>query len=320
MKSYAHLNKEERKVFAVMFQRGESLRAIGRALGRSHASFSRELKRNLTRRTYHPLHAELLSRIRMWECHHRPRLKSPALRSQVEARLRQKWSPEIIAGKLAKEYGRPMLSHEAIYQWVYTEARHLIRCLPYHHAYRGVRRLDRSKCLILGRVSVLERSQPANSRVEPGHWESDLVIGKGSSALKVTVERKSRYTRIVKVKNKSAQASHQALLRVFSSIPESLRKSITYDNGLENALHRDINERFSMESFFCFPGHCWEKPTVENTNGLIRWFLPKRTNFDIITENQILEIENWLNSRPRKCLDFSTPNEVLKHLTGALTC
>ena len=86
--------------------------------------------------------------------------------------------------------------------------------------------------------------------------------------------------------------------------------------------YRDVvflDDRFSMESFFCYPGHCWEKPTVENTNGLIRWFLPKRTNFDIISEDQILKVENWLNSRPRKCLGFNTPNEALKHLSGALT-
>ena len=319
MKTYAHLNKEERKVFAVMFQRGESLRSIAEALGRHHSSLSRELRRNLTRQHYHPLHAEFIARARMRECHRRERLKTKALKQKLDPMLRMKWSPEIISGILAKEQGHPVLSHEAIYQWVYAEARHLIPCLPYHHSHRGIRRLDRSKCLILGRVSVLERSPDANLRIEPGHWESDLVVGSGRSALKVSVERKTRLTRLAKVYDKSAQASYLAMRRIFASLPEFLRKSITYDNGLENALHREINELYKMNSFFCFPGHCWEKPLVENTNGIIRWFLPKRTNFDIISDQQILTVENWLNSRPRKCLEFQTPNEAVNLLSGALT-
>ena len=319
MKPYVHLNKEERKVLSALLERGESLRSIARALGRHHASLSRELRRNLTRQHYHPLHAEFIARLRMRECHRRERLKNQTLKRQVETWLRLKWSPEIIAGLLAKEHGHPVLSHEAIYQWVYTEARHLIRHLPYHHSRRGIRHLDRSKCLILGRVSVLERSTDANLRIEPGHWEADLVVGSGRSALKVAVERKTRLTRLSKVYDKSARASYLAVSLIFSSVPQFLRKSITYDNGLENVLHREINELYKMNSFFCFPGHCWEKPLVENTNGLIRWFLPKRTNFDMISDQQILTVENWLNSRPRKCLEFQTPSEAVKLLSGALT-
>src|SRR6266480_4149045 len=140
MKPYAHLNKEDRKVFAVLLDRGESLRSIARTLDRSHTSLSRELRRNLTQQHYHPLRAEFLSQVRHQDCHRRPRLKSKSLRVQVEAWLLRKWSPEIIAGKLAQQNDRKIISHEAIYQWVYKEARHLIPSLPYHHPHRGFRR------------------------------------------------------------------------------------------------------------------------------------------------------------------------------------
>ncbi len=319
MKTYKHLNKEERRVLAVLLQRGESIRSIARTLKRSHTSLSRELRRNLTQRHYHPLHAELIARLRHQQCHWKPRLKDQALKRQVASWIRKRWSPQIISGRLAQQMGQPLISHEAIYQWIYAEARHLIPFLPYHRRLRGLHRLDRSKGLILGRVSVLERPSAALLRQELGHWEADLLIGSGRSALKVAVERKTRLTRLRKVSDKSAQASYLALSRIFRSVPKRLRKSITYDNGLENAFHREINQRFALDSFFCFPHHPWEKPTVENTNGLIRWFLPKRTNLDTISDQKILEIEKWLNSRPRKCLGFQTPLEVLRNLSGALT-
>ena len=318
MKPYAHMNKEERKVLAVMLERGESLRSIAQSLGRSPATLSREIRRNLTQQHYHPLRAEFLSRLRHAQCHRRQRLKSKGVRSQVERWLRRKWSPEIIAGRLAKRRGRKIVSPEAIYQWVYREAPHLIRFLPRKHPHRGFRRVDRSKVMILGRISVDLRPDEANLRLEPGHWEADLVVGRGRAALKVAVERKTRFTRLAKVSDKSAQASYLALRRIFSSVPPVLRKSVTYDNGTENVLHRELNSLFDLSSYFCYPGHALEKPTVENTNGLIRWFLPKRSNLDIIPDHKIRKIENWLNSRPRKCLGFQTPTEAVHSLGVAL--
>jgi len=319
MKTYTHLSKEERKIFSVLLAKGESLRDIAHMFKRSPSTLSRELKRNLTQQHYHPLRAEFLSRLRHRECHRRERLKNESIRQKVESWLRKKWSPEIIAGRLEREKGFPVISHESIYQWVYAEARHLIRYLPYKRPCRGARRVDRSKTLILGRVPVSERPQVANLRQEAGHWEADLLEGSGRAALKVAVERKTRFSRLSKVQDKSAVASRNALRFIFSSVPPVLRKSVTYDNGIENALHRDINSYFQMESFFCLPRHCWEKPTVENTNGLIRWHLPKRTNLDMIPDQKILEIEAWLNSRPRKCLQFQTPAEALKDASVALT-
>lgn len=319
MKTYKHLNKEERRILAVLLQRKESLRTIAKTLKRSHSTISRELRRNLTQQRYNPLHSEFISRVRHRACHRRERLRNPALKKQVRDLLKHHWSPEIIAGRLATLFGYSVVSHEAIYQWVYADSRNLIRFLPRHNRIRGIRRIDRSKSLILGRIPVTERSPQANRREEHGHWEVDLVIGGGRSALQVAVERKTRFSRLAKVHDKSANASCRALHRTFSTIPESFHKSITYDNGLENALHREINQSFGLQSYFCFPHHPWEKPSVENTNGLIRWFLPKRTNLDIISHRKIAEIEAWLNSRPRKCLNYKTPQEALDLASGALT-
>lgn len=311
MKTYSHLNKEERKVLANLLAQKASIRQIARALNRSPATLSRELRRNLTAPNYHPLHAEYLARLRHRSCHRRLRLKSWHLRRQVESWIRLRWSPELIAGRLNRQLGRPQISHEAIYQWLYTEARHLIPCLPRRHPHRGFTRLHHSRAMIQGRIPVSCRPWEVNRRQKPGHWEVDLIVGKGRAALQVAVERMSRFTCLAKVPDKSAQSSYSALCRTLSKLPPHLRRSLTYDNGIENALHLSVNRRFGTQSFFCWPGHAWEKPTVENTNGLIRWFLPKRSNLDLIRPTQIRKIQAWLNSRPRKCLQFQTPAEAL---------
>jgi IS30 family transposase len=319
MKSYRHLNKEERYSISALLRRGLSLRDIAKDLGRSASTLSRELHRNRVIKTYDPLRAEGLARVRHKENHRRQRLISDDLRRTVDSYLRLKWSPEIIAGRLARERGCHVISHEAIYQWVYAEARHLIPFLPRRNPQRRPKHLPRWNRDIPGRVHVSQRSASANARQEVGHWESDLVIGRGRSALSVSVERKTRFTRLAKVPNKSAQASFEALCNVFASIPPHLRRSVTYDNGKENSLHQEINNRFGLRSYFCAPHACWEKPLVENTNGLVRWHFPKRFNFDTIFDKDIDPVEFWLNSRPRKCLKFQTPAEALKEASVALT-
>jgi|ERR1051326_331638 IS30 family transposase len=319
MKTYRHLNKEERGLLFMLLRRGFSLRSIAQDLRRSVSTLSRELRRNLVQKTYNPLRAEGLARLRHQKSHRRERLRNPALRRTIEAWLRRQWSPEIIAGRLAQQRGRRVVSHEAIYQWVYAEARHLIPFLPRRHAQRRPRHIPRWKSEIPDRVPVSERPAHATARREAGHWESDLVVGRGRAALSVSVERKTRFTRLAKVPNKSAQASFDALRRVFTSVPQTLRRSVTYDNGKENSLHREINRLLGLRSFFCAPHACWEKPVVENTNGLIRWHFPKRTNFDKIPLHDILRVQWWLNHRPRKCLQFLTPAEALHLASVALT-
>lgn len=314
MKNYTHLDREERRLFAVLLKRGDSLRSIAAELGRSHSSLSREIKRNQFQRRYHAFDAECLARRRRRQ-NYSSKLSDPALKQIVESALRKRWSPELICGRLKRQSDQLQLSYETVYRWIYREARHLIRFLPRHHRLRGKYRLAQAKSIIPGRVSVSARPLAAQLRTQPGHWEVDLMIGKGQSALQVAVDRSSRYTRIVKVQDKTAQSSFAAVCRILARLPLRLRQSLTYDNGVENLLHRQINRKFHTRSFFCHPYCFWEKPTVENTNGLIRRFLPKSTNFDTISDRKIRAIQHWLNSRPRKCLQFKTPAEAL---SGAL--
>jgi len=315
---YHQLNQEERDRLAVMHSQGVSLRQIGNVLGRSAGTLSRELKRNRSDvpGEYYPHSAQRKATHRVQLSHRSPRLKSAALRLAVEEGLRRCWSPELIRGRLKRTRpDLPSISVESIYQWIYQERKTLVRylaCAHWHrHRYRYRRRWK-----IPGRVSVQERPEEVQQRQEPGHWETDQVVGgRGSGAtVQVMVERQTRYTRLRLVPNKTAGASRAALTMMLDSIPSALRRSMTYDNGCENTEHQTLNEDFELRSYFCEPYHSWEKGTVENTNGLIRRHLPKRTRFDRLPPETIRSVENWLNNRPRKILQYQTPREAFETL------
>ena len=312
MKEFKRLNQEERDKIAVLINRGKSLREIAGLLGRTASSISREIKRNgRTRYHYRPHRAQEKALQRQQESHKRTRLKSHALRLEVERLLHLGWSPELIAGHLKWRSDLPPVSYESIYQWIYEESPHLIGCLVRSHPTRwpkGKRARGRPRTIPY-RISIDNRPQNIQSRLHPGHWETDQIVGKGSSVLQVLVERQTRFTRIAKVHSKTSLASRLALSGMLRPLPAAFRHSITYDNGPENTEHYLLNREFGTSSYFCQPYHSWEKGTVENTNGLIRRFFPKRTNFDSISESQIKHVEAWLNQRPRKCLKFKSPAE-----------
>jgi transposase, IS30 family len=316
---YRQLTEEERDTLVILFNRGRSLRAIAGFLGRSAGSLSREIRRNSTERGYRPHQAQRLARARLSGWRQRRRLKSAALRRQVEGLLQRSWSPEIIAGWLERQQGRKVISHEAIYQWIYKDARSLAIHLARAHRRRH-RRFARKwpRICLQGRVSIAHRPPDIQQRRQPGHWETDLVLGPGRAALQVAVERQTRLTRLTSIPAKTAQAAYQGLHRLLAPLPPSLRRSITYDNGSENTLHQDLNRALGTQSYFCAPYHSWEKGTVEQTNGLIRRLLPKRTNFDTLSPGQIQAVEHWLNHRPRKCLQFQSPAQAYSALSVAL--
>jgi len=271
------------------------------------------LKRNNSRIGYFPHKAQEKAEKRLKECHKKKRLKTYAIRLDVEKMLMKGWSPEIIAGRLKRlNGGRRVISHESIYQWIYKEAPYLKGYLVRGQEKRYPRNYSRGKRIkIPNKVSIKERPAEICERKEVGHWESDLMIAAGSKpALQVNVERLSRYIRLSKLKDKTALANREALCLKLKSYPAWMKRSITYDNGSENTEHEIVNKRIGTRSYFCEPYHSWEKGTVENTNGLIRRFFPKRTNFGKISEERIKEVETWLNDRPRKCLGFKTPAEV----------
>lgn len=311
MKTYKHLSEEERNDLVVMLNRKESLRAIARALNRNPGTISREIKRNFGRTRYRAHRALERAVDRHHNAHKKERLKNHALRKEVERLLGIGWSPELIAGRLKKRKDLPVISHESIYQWVYADKPYLIGNLVRSHQTRWPKRKSRHsrKHFIIDKVPLAQRPEAANKRTQIGHWETDLVIGKGRCALKVAVERKHRLTKLKKVIDKTAPSSNTALLSMLGHLPDHAKRSITYDNGSENTEHSKLNLLLGTASFFCEPYHSWEKGTVENTNGLIRRLLPKDTNFDTMSDEAIQKVESWLNDRPRKCLDFFTPQE-----------
>lgn len=315
-RTYKQLNANERDILAVLKSRGKSLREIAAVLQRSPSTLSRELKRNAppVYTGYDLSHkAQGRAEKRKHESHRRPRLKSDFIRRYVEKRLRLGWSPELIAGRLRIEHPEQSVSHEAIYQWVYQDATSLIPSLVRAHRkrkHRGYSRKHR-KSHIPERTSIKERPKTVLKRLQIGHWETDTLICRQSlQAVQVAVERKARYAKVAKLKSKSARAMSMALTRRLSRYPADLRLSITYDNGSENAEHMRTNKILGTRSYFCEPFHSYERGTVENTIGLVRRFLPKKTNLATISQDHLTRIEYWLNHRPRKCLGFKTPKEA----------
>lgn len=242
-------------------------------------------------------------------------MKNPRVRGYVRTRLRAGWSPELTAGRWSKLHPESSISHEAIYQWVYSEAHELIQCLARGHKRRLRRGYSRrhKKAHIPNKIPLSKRPAIINRRREVGHWETDTVVSRQSlTSLQVTTERKTRYTKITKLTRKTASEMKRAHLLRFARMDAALVKSFTYDNGSENTDHKLVNKTLNTTSYFCEPYHSWEKGTVENTIGLIRRFLPKKTDFATIGSKELKRIEYWLNNRPRKCLKFNTPAEALQ--------
>jgi len=315
-KTYKQLNPNERDILAVLKSKGKSLREIASILRRSPSTLSRELKRNappIYTRYYLSHKAQGRAEMRKCESHQRQRLKNDFIRQYVEKRISLGWSPELIAGRLAIDHPKFTISHEAIYQWVYQDATHLILSLVRAHRKRKHRGYSRKhkKSHIPERISITKRPKTVLKRLHFGHWETDTIsCRKSYQAIQVTVERKARYTKMAKLKTKSARAMSIALTRRLSRYPKKLRLSVTYDNGPENAEHMRTNKFLGTSSYFCEPFHSYERGTVENTIGLVRRFLPKKTNLANISQDHLTKIEYWLNKRPRKCLGFKTPAEI----------
>jgi len=323
--TYTHLSHHERDLLAVLRSQGHSLRHIAHALGRTPGTVSRELRRNAPP-VYtgyylaHKAHQRAEERARQARCHRR--LKSAVIRRAVVRGLRRGWSPELIAGRLKRRRPHQAISHEAIYQWVYTEARQCIPLLVRAHRRRKPRGYSRKHqhTHIPARVSIRQRPASVLGRRRIGHWETDTMVSRRSlQALQVTVERKTRYARLAPLTRKGAREMSTALTRRLSRYPQGMRRSLTYDNGSENTEHQRTNRVLGTRSYFCEPFHSWERGTVENTIGLVRRFFPKQTDLAQISKNRVQSVERWLNHRPRKCLGFQTPAEVFKAASVALT-
>jgi IS30 family transposase len=305
---------------------GYTLRKIARELCRAPSTISRELKRNEQfkgTRYYYDHHAQMKANGRRRRSYRKPYLKSKKIQSFVVKKIQEGWTPEQVAGYMKLHDWELRVSHEAIYQWIYRRKRELRAYLPWGRKRRYPRgHSKRHKISHIKQVTPLsERPEHINDRSEYGHWECDLAISQQSkAALLVGVERRSRYTFIRLIKDRTADTTSKALIAALSKMPASLRKTITYDNGHENVQHMKVNKRLGTYSYFCDPYAPWQKGTVENTIGIIRRIFPKKTDFSQLNSMKIRAVQDKLNNRPRKVLNYLNPNHLMNNQCVALHC
>ena len=313
MSGYTHLNSEERDQICALRSVGSSIRSIARALGRSPSTISRELNRNRQESgAYRARYADGSYLYRR----QRPSLleKDAALQLYVTQRLSEGWTPEQISGRLRKGIDRlTPISFETIYAWIYSAARKadkLWRYLPLRRATRRPMRARRSKDRIKHKTHISERSEAANTRKEAGHWEADLVICKRARPVLVLHERKTRLTLMARLSGKTAGETVSAIMAVFKRLSPEMRRSATFDNGAEFSQHVLLRGALSATTYFCDAYASWQKGGIENANGRIRRWLPRQTDLDEVTDEDIQEIALNMNTTPRKCLCFSSPLEA----------
>jgi IS30 family transposase len=313
---YTQLTEKERDMLAVWRGQGLGIREMGRQLGRSAATVSRELRRNgHTQAGYVAIHAQRLAKARFGPARVRYPLKDPATYAYVLAKLQSGWSPEQIAGRLAREHGNvPVIHPETIYRFIYDPAnvqRKFWEYLPWGRPKRRRqhgRHVHRSH--IPQRVSVHQRPTAVNDRTEFGHYEDDTVEGKGHrDGIRTSVERRSRKLFAGKVSRIASAETIRVQRRLFAALPPVARRSTTMDNGREHHRHHTLH-LLGMRTFFADPYSSWQRGTNEFTNGLLRRYFPKGTDFTPVTDDDLQDVVDELNDRPRKCLHYATPSEV----------
>ena len=306
--------------------RDESLSAIARSLGRSPSTITREVNANGGRENYSAWHAHEQAR----EQARRPKpckLRTGRLLREVTRRLEQFWSPEEIARRLPLEFPddpEMRVSHETIYQSLFVQGRgelrrELARCLRSGRTVRRPRGTVERRGRLPGMVMISERPAEVDDRAVPGHWEGDLVLGEGGrSAVGTLVERTSRLVLLLHLHgDRSAVTVEAAMRKAIATLPVELRRSITWDQGAEMANHADFTVATGIPIYFCDPHSPWQRGSNENTNGLLRQYLPKGTDLSTISAIELRRIQRSLNQRPRKTLAYMTPSEKYTELVAA---
>lgn len=309
---------------------GLTVREIARRLNRHHSTISRELKRNgpsYSGGVYWYDSAQARALERKAKPRHQRRRAHAILDRYVTERLHERGSPECIAGRLTLDFPRQLamrVSHEAVYRWIVHDAQtggQLYRCLCLAHKHRRrQRRYGSLRGLIPGRVSIAQRPAVVETRKRFGDWEGDTVYGRRTRICLLTqVERKSRYLLAAKVCDRRAHSVAASKIAQFSALPAPWRRTLTLDNGKEFAAFKDVETATGLRVFFADPYCAWQRGTNENTNGLLRRYFPKGTDFSKIADQELAFVVHALNNRPRKCLAYQTPYEVVhKALIGAL--
>jgi transposase, IS30 family len=314
---YRRLCAENRKVIANMNQAGRTQSEIAQAIGFGQSTICKELSRNHGERGYRPAQAERLAIERKSSKRTRPKVMVGIIKDEVEAQLRIKHSPDQISKSLALR--DLQVSHETIYQYL-ADDKKAGGDLSTHLRINGKRRYRRrSKIARVGkipnRVDIEKRPDVISARGRYGDWEADLIQGGAGSGFLISMyERKSRLGKLYLLPTKGSVETMMGIVTVLRGYKVS---SITYDNGLEFALHDLVNELLDCESFFCKPYCSWEKGGVENYNGLVRQYFPKGHDFTTITTERLQEVEDEINNRPRNVLSYQSPNDLLDHLRAS---
>ncbi len=311
----SHLTLEERELIAHMHRTGKMQTQIADRLGRNKSTISRELRRNRSRNGYWAAAAQRKAERRRSQRPLTVKMQRPEVRRYVAERLRQRWSPDQIAGRSRSDFPhdrRRQISPPTIYDWIRAEQ------ARGKHWERYLRRLGRKRpewekrgrlptsASIEGRPAVVDR------RGRFGDWEGDTIVGANRRGGAVTlVERKSGYLLLGRVRNLQAATVRQAAAQRYQSTPAALRKTLTLDNGKEFAEHEQLEVEAALRIYFAKPYSAWQRGLNENTNGLIRQFFPKGTDLANIPEHRFTKVQQLLNDRPRKRLGYRTPNEVL---------
>ena len=318
-----HLTLVERVKIQTYREQEMSPTRIALNLGRSVTTIRRELERNRTARGYDAEQAQRRYAQRRQPCRPANKLDYEPLRAYVIEKIRdEEWTPEQVAGRLpvdCPDDPRMRVSHEAIYQAIYAQdsLRFLIAFLPQARPKRRKRGQGKTRRgpSIPNRVGIDQRPKEADTRTTHGHWEGDTIIGKNNDGFIVTlVERTSRLLYAVKTQTKQACEVAQAVIETLLDCPASWLKTLTFDNGTEFAHHQRISQALPLNVYFADPYASYQRGTNENTNGLIRRYLPKGRTFADLTQRQLDSIVDQINNRPRKCLGYRTPNEVFQQV------
>jgi IS30 family transposase len=308
-----------------------SIRQIARVIGRSPSSVSREIARNTPQRWHYRAHA---ADQRAWDRALRPKpchlARHPQLAELIAQKLCLEWSPQQIAGWLAREFGDAKsmrVSHETIYKSLFIQARGVLKKQLMAHLRRG-RTLRRSRHYantgperkqIPDALSIRQRPAQAEDRAVPGHWEGDLLQGRRHTRIATLVERKSRFVILVKVPSADTSTVVSALTRRVRKLPKQLRRSLTWDRGTEMTHHKEFSLATDVKVYFCDPHSPWQRGSNENTNGLLRQYFPKGTDLSLYSQAHLDKVALRLNQRPRETLGFRTPADTLSAYVASTT-
>ena len=325
-RSRLSLTGAEREEISRGLANGASLRAVSRGLGRAASTVSREVRRHGGRRQYRASVADT----RAWARSRRPKVcrlaTRPALREAVAAKLALEWAPQQIAGWLRHAYPddpEMHVSHETIYLSLFVQSRGVLKkALVAHLRQRRTYRRPKHAAAhpggcIVDAVSIRERPATVEDRAIPGHWEGDLLSGAANSHIATLVERSSRYVLLIRLRGKETRHVVQALTRRVRRLPAGLMASLTWDRGYELAAHRTFSIATGVHVYFCDPQSPWQRGSNENTNGLLRQYLPRGTDLSRYQQPQLDAIAHRLNTRPRKTLGYRTPADRLAEIVAS---